>query len=437
MTLRLLAAAAALALSGSALADPPRVGFDAGQTLDPSAVLDAARAAIGPSVPAARLVSSEPCRYDGSLDASLRVNTFMIIPIHQVQGSMTTEQARAYHAANCALKTLPLSDRLNCQVMATCLGEACRLDYGHHGTAFLVGDGTTLFTAWHVVNETHEAALTFLSRALQLMSPGDRAKAYHNLEPEFILADQSERIVYDTRLDAARGRKTAYARFGDPLSTGYVADGEQGGHPYGFNENIPVDWVQIALTESLGPGLTAGSPSSDAQECFVDAGFAFDSRVTRFAVHSGRRAGLTAMMKASDQFMDFQLQPLPMPRARIEALPAVDALVVMGYSKDSARSQVRQYGKERVRSAMSTVMDFQARHMRDVEVEKDPAAFFLDSPIMSGQSGGPLFNSAGQVCGIVTNGFMTKDESTQAQRSYGGAARRLDSILSAPSPSRR
>lgn len=409
-------------------AEAGRFGFSDGQTLNPVDVLSAATAPPDMTVPHAAIPSA--CAYDGSFDERIRENTFMLVPIKQGIAAFTKEQARAYAAKSCGLDTLPVSERMNCRIMETCEGDDCQPIYGDHGTAFLVNDGRTLLTAWHVVNQTHLVALTFFSHFLDKLSDADRDRTLRNMEPEFVLLDQRERIVYDTREDSNRGSaRTAYVRFGNPLSTMYSQEGRRDGKPFGFEENIPDDFAEISLTRSLGPGLAQGAATRDPDECFVDAGFAFDGHRTTFASHAGRRAGLTEMMRGSGQFMEFELNPLPLPREAIERMPTVDALVVMGYSKESARAQVKEYPEQRLRDAIATILDFQERHMRDVGVEKGPEAMFLDNPIMSGESGGPLLNMSGQVVGLITNGFFYKEGPSSALMSYGGAALRLSSAL--------
>jgi hypothetical protein len=423
--------AAVLLLAGSlAHAEAGRVGFSGGQSLSPSDFLSEARETAAPDAPPAASAAPAPCAYGGALDDKIRSSTFMLVPIKQGIASMTTEQARAYAAKNCGLDTLPVSERMNCRILTTCTGDACQPVYGDHGTAFLLGNGRTLYTAWHVVNETHLVALTFLLHYLDKLGEADRNKTLRNMEPEFVLLNQKEEIVYDTREDLKRGgTKTAYARFGNPLSTMYSQDGRRGDKAYGYEENIPDDFVEIALTRDLGPGFAPASPTGDPNECFVDSGFAFDSRRTTFVSHAGRRATLSDMLRNSGQFMRFELEPLPRPRKVIEKMSTVNALMVMGYTRESAVAQTKQYPEQRLREAMGTVLDVQERRMRDFEVEKNPAALFVDNPIMSGESGGPLLNMNGQVVGLITNGFFYKDEHTSALRSYGGGALRLSSVL--------
>lgn|GEM_PF-2447883 len=432
LRLRSLLFAAALILCPRARAESGGIGFGRGEAASPDAVLAQARDGVDASGVPATPAAPRTCVYDGSLDAAIRAGTFMLIPIKQGIASLTKEQARAYAARNCGLDTLPLSERMNCRILETCTGSGddCQPLYGDHGTAFLAGDGKTLYTAWHVVNESHLVALTFLAPYLERLNDADRAQRLAGMEPSFILVDHDERVVYDTREDAKRGAaKTAYAGFGNPLSSAYSQDGRKAGRPYGLEENIPDDFARIALTRSLGPGLAVGKPTGDPDECFLDAGFAFDGRRTTFAVHAGRRASLDAMMRASGQFMKFELDPLPLPRGTIEKMRTVDALVVMGYSKESALAQTKQFPEEKLRDAIATVLDFQERHRRDLEVEKNPATLFVDNPIVSGESGGPLLNASGQVVGLITNGFFYTDEASGAMKSYGGAALRMADAL--------
>jgi hypothetical protein len=425
-TTRIRWAVVALTCAGTIARADPGVGFEGGQTLSPAAAWSAAASAAGAATASPAPVPA--CVYDGSLDETIRRNTFMLIPIKQGIASLTREQARAYAAKNCGLDTLPLSERMNCRILDSCSGDDCVPVYGDHGTAFLLDGGRTLLTAWHVVNESHLAALTFVQHYLEKLSDADRAKTLSLMVPSFVLVDRDEKIVYDTRDEAkAGGAQTAYARMGNPLSAFYASDGRRDGQPYGQEENIPDDFAEISLTRSLGPGFAPGVATGDPAECFVDSGFRFDGRRTTFASHAGRRADLTAMMASSGQFMKFELEPLPLPRRKIESMSTVDALVVMGYSKESALAQTKEFPQEKLRDAIATVLDFQERHMRDLQVEKNPATLFVDNPIISGESGGPLLNMNGQVVGLITNGFFYTDDAG-AMRSFGGAALRLSSV---------
>lgn len=380
---------------------------------------------------AAGAAEKADCPISPTLAQDIARNTFMIIPINPMAPVISVPRAREYVEQNCQLNSLTYKDQLNCQILRACQGDDCQPVYGPHGTAFLGGDGRSLYTAWHVVFETHQAALTFLYPALAKMESTAQVRAYKNLVPEFILVNQNHEIVYDTRNTGPGGSPTRYARMGDPLSTLYIANGKKDDMPYGYFENSAVDYVEIILDRILGPGLKRAVATQDSRACLFTAGFAFNAQSLNFSTQSGFVRSLYDLKKSLGRFLDFQLRPLPRPRVEIEAMKTEDILSLMGNSSEQIRQQIKDYSGEKIRQSIGFVLDSQARHMRDYFTEKSGSVIFFDNPVLSGQSGGPLFNAQGEVMGIITNGFMeTSREHPQAPiESRGGSAVLMESIL--------
>ncbi len=367
----------------------------------------------------ASLASAQNARCQVSADVSIKIeaNTFMMIPINAYASTIPEENARAYYAKNCGLASLPLSEKLNCEKLRDCKGDECVKPFVSHGTAFLKGDGHTLVTAWHVPFQTHAAALTLLTDRISIMTADEKTKIYQNLKPEFILVNHQNEIVYDTR--TPDGAQTRYRSFGDPLSSVFSERGNKNNKPFGYYENIQDELTVIDLQTDLGTGLQVAS--SAGSDCITSAGFGYDGYDLKFSIVSGEASTLPVLNRALNVFMEFQLNPLPQARAKIEKLPTGKILILMGYSPEQARAQVKQFSEKQLREAIQVILDTEERHARDLQVSQNARSVYFDAPVMSGFSGGPILNSRGELTGLTTNAFLKKEEGRERQVSVGGA----------------
>ncbi len=365
------------------------------------------------------LASAQNSRCPISTDVSdkIEANTFMIIPINAYASTLPEENARAYYTNNCGLASLPLSEKLNCEKLKDCKGDECVKPFASHGTAFLKGDGRTLVTAWHVTFQTHAAALTLLADRIFIMTADEKTKIYQNLKPEFILVNHQNEIVYDTR--TAEAAQTRYRSFVDPLSSVFSERGSKNNKPFGYYENIKDELTVIDLQKDLGTGLQVAT-SADS-ECITSAGFGYDGYDLKFSIVSGEASTLKVLNRALNVFMEFQLNPLPQPRAKIEKMSTAKILILMGYSIEQAEAQVKQFSEKQLRDAIQVILDTEERHARDLQVSQDAQSVYFDAPVMSGFSGGPILNSQGDLTGLTTNAFLKKEEAQGRQVSVGGA----------------
>lgn len=338
-----------------------------------------------------------------SVNRKIHDNTFILIPINSYAPIISKSQAEEFVKTNCHLMHLPPSEVLNCNALKTCVEGHCVREYASHGTGFLLNNGSTLMTAWHVVYPTHASALLFIRNyALSLQDQEARDKLYENLKPNFILLNHNHEIIYDTRLNP-----TDYNNFGDPLSTTHIFYGTSyQNQPYGYFENIPEDYLEIRLSKNLGEGLKFGLKAS-ADDEFIVSGFGYDGRNFGFDMTSGQKQSLYELKTQTHNYRDYVLKPFVIPIEDFLALDPITQLINLGYSKESAISQIEQHGLELIQHSIFTVLKTQSRHMRDLEIEKHAHVLFTDNPSLPGTSGGPVTNSNGEVLGILTNGILS------------------------------
>ncbi len=364
-------------------------------------------------------VFAQSCKASRSSSDLVAANTFMIIPINAFASPIPENIARDFYNKNCSLKTLPLSEKMNCAILKDCKGEMCLKTYSSHGTAFLLGNGHTLVTAWHVVFQTHAAPLLLFADRISVMDSVEKNRVYQNLKPEFILVNQENNIVYDTR--EQQNKATRYVEYSDPISTVYSERGKKNDNPFGYYENISTEQAVIELQQDIGTGLQLSKQDIQGQ-CIHSAGFGYDGHTLNFALVSGQKSSLLSLNQSLGVFMDFQLKRLEMSRKEIEKLSTFKILVLMGYLKKAAYKQLRQFSELQLREAIQVILDTQARHERDLDISQNEKSLYFTAPVLSGFSGAPVFTDAGEVIAVTTNAFLKSDEKTSRQASVGGAA---------------
>ena len=359
---------------------------------------------------------ASPCNISDKATSRVAANTFKIIPIKQALIDFEPAQAKSYVEQLCHRPNLPVSEKLNCEIMKACKPESCAPIYGAHGTAFLGSDGQTLHSAWHVLFSTHEVALQFLGNYLGKLSTDEKKRAYASLGPTFILLDHQDKIVYDSR----SSHSTRYKNFGDPLTPIYVQQGTKDKKPFGYFENIREDYVSIDLGTRLGAGLPLAKQNAHS-DCYFGAGFIYDGVREEYNLASGRRESVTELKKRTGLFLEALLMDLPLSRNNLGSLSTEDILHIFGYSQDQVAHQIKIYSDSELRSSIDKILIGHERHLQDLKTESDPSVLFLSMPVFNGQSGGPLINEDGEVLGILTNAFLTNEHG--APRSHGAGAR--------------
>ena len=290
--------------------------------------------------------------------------------------------------------------------------------FSPHGTAFLIDQGETLVTAWHVVFAGHAAPLHFLHHYIASRNLEEKKSLYKNLEPAFILLDQEGTIVFDTQNE---GPSVQYQSIGDPLSTIYSIKGKKLQKPYGHYENIPDDYAVISLPRAIGKALSVKRVESPDLEgkCLYSAGFSYNQQVEKYQVTGGGKSTLSKLQVKLGNFSDFQLRPLPRSKEELLNLPIKDFMRLMGYKEDEIQAQLKKYDKKLIRQSIAVIIDSSQRNMRDQLLDQHKNVLFFKGAVMSGQSGGPIFNSKGEVLGITTNGFIKSQNNHLV--SIGGA----------------
>ncbi len=360
--------------------------------------------------------SDIPPHMDQNILTTLNQNTFIFIPINHYASVISKQSAEEFVQTNCHLNHLPPNEVLNCKALADCEGNQCIREYQNHGTSFLLGDGKTLFTAWHVAFPTHATPLYFFKNYALTLTHEDRYNLFSVFKPKFILLDHDYNIVYDSRHET----KTRYLNYGDPLSTIFAKEGHIHSKAYGYFANIPEDFVSIELSYPLGNGLKLQTePNTDTKQQFLTTGFGYDSVNFNFQINAGYSQKLVDLKSNSGLFIDFLLNPLPLNPEELLQLPLLEQLMLMGYSEESSLAQISKYGEALIASSIAITLASHARHQDDFDIEQHKHVLFLENPVLPGQSGGPVLNLQGQVVGIITTSILDQDAETNLMISHG------------------
>ncbi len=130
----------------------------------------------------------------------------------------------------------------------------CRIPYSTSGTAFVVGDGSTLVTAFHVAAENESARLHFLGAALLNLPAEKRDEIFSSYRPAFLLFDSNGRKIYDTR-DYEQPHR--YLSVGDPLES--FRRQAKSGMPARL-KGFAKDFALIQLRKPVAAGLPVKTP---------------------------------------------------------------------------------------------------------------------------------------------------------------------------------
>lgn len=375
-------------------------------------------------------LAQDHCKLSESVQTEIDNNTFMIVPLNAYAATLPEERARQIYQDECQKQNLSAAQSMNCEIFKLCKGEACRRSYLPNGTAFLLGEGDSLYTAWHVTYQTHAAALFLVYGALENYSEEKRNQTFLNMSPNFVLLNQVGEVVYDTREELPG--ETKYKHIGDPLATVYNLLGKKDEKAFGFFENAPVDFVNIRLSRKMGTGLTLYQGALKGNECFFTAGFAYDGQKTQYSSIRGQATDIMSLYSNLNKVIPFQLHPLPISRSEFESLELAEQMRRMGYAPDVVEQYLKQYSTEVLLQSIKASLDFQARHMRDLRLEANDRVLFFDAPALTGHSGAPVFLNTGEIAGLTTNAFMKINSETGIHSSVGGVALVLREALENP-----
>ncbi len=361
------------------------------------------------------------------IQRSVAQNTFKLVPRNAYAATLTEETARSLHEQNCWVKDLTISDKMNCDILKSCTGEHCKLEYAPFGSAFINEKNGQLLTAWHVVFPTHAAGLIFMQGSLSQVPTDELNSRLSVLKPEFILLDSNDNLIFDTQKTPSQ-----YSFWGNPLSTIYQANGHKQNQPYGYFENSPDDFVAINIgslgvgsnlsstTLSKGLSITSLTKKDDlAEKCLYSAGYQYHDG--KFRISSGKKELVKTMQSYYSFVSSAELDPLPMAVAKILELDNAMILRILGYSENNIEKTLAQFDEKTIRNAIQIVLSNHPRHQRDQSLEDHPAVIFYDAKVLPGQSGGPIVDDAGTVVGITTNAFLDKSIVTDGHYTSHGA----------------
>ncbi len=367
----------------------------------------------------AALASAACNDLSSNIHESVAQNTFKLVPRNFYAATLSEETARSLHQKSCLSGGLSISDQMNCDLLKTCTGDTCKIEYGPYGSAFLSKKTGLLMSAWHVVFPTHAAGLIFLQGRLSLFPYEEMQSILTVLQPDFILLDQNDKIVFDTKNNPSH-----YAFWGNPLSTVYQTEGHKQHQPYGYFENAPDDYVAIDIgSVKLGTGLplTSLTKKEDlAAQCLYSGGYQYHDG--KFRISSGKKEAVKTMQSLISYAVPFQLNPFPLELSQILELDNEQTLKLMGYSDENIQKTLAQYDEATVRHSIEIVLATQPRHLRDQALESHPAVLFYDAKVLPGQSGGPIVDESGTVVGITTNSFLDKSIAIDGHFTSNGAA---------------
>ena len=359
---------------------------------------------------------TQECVMKDSIRDKIGESIFKVVPINLFAPELTEKRAREIYQNECLSEKKLTHERLNCEVLKSCQGNNCKKEFGPHGSAFLLDDGKSLATAWHVLYNTHSSALLFLQNFLTGLNDQERNEKLSVLRPAFILLNRHEEVIFDSRKEIADS--VLYEDWGNPLSPIYAGLGRKQEEAYGYYENIPDDYVLVSLPRSIGTGLEMGS--IQANRCNYSVGHAYDGNSEYYKISGGSQATIIDLQRKITHFLDFQLSELPMPQEKFLKLSTPEILSHMGYGQMAIQQQLAKYDEQTLRKSIETVVGIQQRNMRDQALQEHSKVFFFNGAVLPGQSGAPLVNERGQVVGITTNGFVNSKDGIQ--ESHGGAA---------------
>lgn len=307
------------------------------------------------------------CDLDKSILEKVKLSTFKIVPIDLFAKELNEEEARRLHKQECTSPKVSTHERLNCEIFKKCKDNACKRSFTQDGSAFLLGDGQSLVTAWHITYNSHASALRFLENYLSTLDNDTRNNKLSVLRPAFILLDHEERKVFDTREHLSGTVK--YLDWGNPLSPIYAKRGKKDEGPYGFYENASQDFALISLPESIGPSLRSATLAT--KECLYSVGQDFQEKTMKLVSSGGRKVTLKKIQEKNE--------------------------------------------------VTHTSPTEEQRNLRDQTLDQNESIIFFNASVSLEQRGGPLVNDQGEVIGITTHQFIQKPN----ERSYffAGVAR--------------
>lgn len=293
-----------------------------------------------------------PCELNKSTLEKVKLSTYKIVPIDLFARELSEEEARRLHKQECLSPKIHTYERLNCKIFSKCKDNACKRSFTQDGSAFLLGDGQSLVTAWHITYNSHSSALRFLEDYLSTLDNDTRNNKLSVLKPAFILLDHEERTVFDTREHLSGTVK--YLDWGNPLSPIYAKKGIKKNGAYGFYESASEDFALISLPESIGPSLQSGTLRT--KECLYSIGQDFQEKTMKLVTSGGRKTTFKQLREKNSQ--------------------------------------------------MKKPLAAEQRHLRDQTLDQNENIIFFKASVSLEQRGGPLVNDQGEVIGITTHRFI-------------------------------
>lgn len=279
-------------------------------------------------------------------------SVFMIVPYESYEFSpKLTPEKVSFYLENFCEKPTHIVHQLNCDFLKNCVGDKCNY-YPHKskGTAFLTGNGNTLITSFHVLYGLHRVALLFLGGHLATLEENQAFQIFTSMRPEFKLLNAKGEVVFDTNENNELPR---YLNLGHPARFSLSFESKDN------TTYLAKDYVEILLPHSLGKGLQLATND-----------FASEMKKTNQNVYA-----------------------LGFPS---EAKRSHDDISSSGHGMYYTQGHMTDF-KTTVHKLSESYSD-SIRFLQN----QDESVMTASLDASSGSSGGPIFNSEGEVIGILS-----------------------------------
>ncbi len=312
------------------------------------------------------------------------------------------EQVASILFTECQQDDLNFVQQLNCEHLKSCYGESCYKPYLSSGTAFLIGDGSTLATAFHVSWTSLSAKWLFFKEILRSKDAKKREEMISNFPPEFALFNAKGEKVFDTD-----DGKVESISAGDQLK--FIDNFQAGDFPFASE-----DYEFIRLSKVIGKPLRVASVLPSEGEKIFSIGF--PQATKREGSSNSNGFNLTyseGKVQNPENYLNEYLKSNKLPLAMLRSIDTeslkqksgAEVLRVFGFSEEIIENSIEHHGEEKFETevAPSYIEVYEKNHhkyIRMLDILKSKSVISHTMDIVPGNSGGPVFNQAGQVVGL-------------------------------------
>lgn len=303
----------------------------------------------------------------------------------------------------CLQDELSFHDEMNCKHLSNCFGYSCHLPYVASGTAFLVNNGQTLATAMHVSWLSHQAKWVFLQEPLKNMEDSEFWTNVENFKPEFKLFDQEGNEVYDSLIEPVRRISGGDPRkFIGPRTTG---------SPLFSNEDFEV----FELTRVIGEPLPLANKSVELGDKVYTVGFPTKTVRARGKNSNGKSIYYSeGFVRDGESFVRNVMKEENVPEVMLEEIDieslkdatGEEILKAFGFSEQVIKNTKEQLDPEKFAEVCQSYIK---AYPSQNSIYAPYLSYFKEGSINAatmdsvfGNSGGPVFNEANEVVGLIS-----------------------------------